>query len=101
VPPNVPIEQYWSVIAYDRQTHALIRNMPRPSCSSQIPDMQKNANGVIDVYVGPEAPQGKEANWVPTDPKRGFELMFRLYAPTKAFFDNVWVLPDVEQVAVQ
>ena len=29
VPPNVPIEQYWSVTAYDRQTHALIRNMAR------------------------------------------------------------------------
>jgi len=23
VPPNVPVEQYWSVTAYDRQTHAL------------------------------------------------------------------------------
>ena len=27
VPPNAPVEQYWSVTAYDRQTHALIRNM--------------------------------------------------------------------------
>jgi hypothetical protein len=35
---------------------------------------------------------------VPTDPKRGFELMFRLYAPKKEFFDKVWVLPDVEEV---
>src|SRR5262249_28091017 len=26
VPTNVPIEQYWSVTAYDRQTHALIKN---------------------------------------------------------------------------
>ena len=29
VPPNRPIEQYWSVTAYDRETHALIRNMNR------------------------------------------------------------------------
>jgi hypothetical protein len=29
VPPNPPVEQYWSVTAYDRQIHALIRNMPR------------------------------------------------------------------------
>jgi hypothetical protein len=101
VPPNVPIEQYWSVTAYDRQTHALIRNMPRPSRSSQIPELQKNADGSIHVYFGPEAPKGKESNWVPTDPQRGFELMFRLYAPTKAFFDKVWVLPDVERVTAQ
>jgi hypothetical protein len=101
VPPNVPIEQYWSVTAYDRQTHALIRNMPRPSRSSQIPEMQKNVDGSVDVYFGPGAPAGKESNWVPTDPKRGFELMFRLYAPTKEFFDKVWVLPDVERIAAQ
>jgi hypothetical protein len=99
VPPNVPIEQNWSVTAYDRQTHALIKHMSRPSRSSQIPEMQKNADGSIDAYFGPKAPAGKESNWVPTDPTRGFELMFRLYAPKKEFFDKVWVLPDVERIA--
>ena len=98
VPPNAPIEQYWSVTAYDRQTHALIKGMPRASRSSQIPELQKNADGSVDIFFGPEAPKGKEANWVPTDPKRGFELMFRLYAPKKEFFDKAWVLPDVERV---
>jgi hypothetical protein len=100
VPANAPIEQYWSVTAYDRQTHALIRNMPRASRSSQIPELQKNTDGSIDIYLGPRAPNDKETNWVPTDPKRGFELMFRLYGPKKEFFDKVWVLPDVEQVNV-
>jgi hypothetical protein len=98
VPPNVPIEQYWSVTAYDRQTHALIRNMPRASRSSQIPEMQKNADGSVYVYFGPKVPAGKESNWVPTDPMRGFELMFRLYAPKKEFFDKVWKLSDVEKI---
>jgi hypothetical protein len=97
VPPNPPIEQYWSVTAYDRHTHALIKNMARASRSSQIPEMQKNADGSIDVYFGPKAPAGKEANWVPTDPKRRFELMFRLYAPKKEFFDKKWVLPAVQK----
>ena len=31
----------------------------------------------------------------------GFELMFRLYAPKKEFFDKVWVLPDAEKIAAQ
>lgn len=52
----------------------------------------------MDVYFGPKAPAGKDGNWVPTDPARKFELMFRLYAPEKAFFDKVWVLPDAEIV---
>jgi hypothetical protein len=84
VPPNAPIEQHWSVTAYDRQTHALIKGMPRASRSSQIPELQKNADGSVDVFFGSRAPKGKEANWVPTDPNRGFELMFRLYAPKRS-----------------
>jgi hypothetical protein len=98
VPANAPIEQYWSLTAYDRETHALIRNMPRASRSSQIPEMQKNTDGSIDAYFGPTAPAGKESNWVPTDPQRDFEVMFRAYAPTKAFFEKTWKLPDVEKI---
>jgi hypothetical protein len=101
VPPNAPVEQYWSVTAYDRETHALIKNVPRASRSSQIPEMQKNADGSVDLFFGPKAPEGKDANWVPTDPTRRFELMFRLYAPTKALFEKSWVLPDVEKVGTQ
>ncbi|WP_426535667.1 DUF1254 domain-containing protein [Bradyrhizobium sp. McL0615] len=98
VPANPPVEQYWSVTAYDRQTHALIKNMPRASRSSQIPELQKNADGSVDIYFGPAAPVGKDANWVPTDPARKFELMFRAYAPTKALFEKSWVLSDVEKI---
>jgi hypothetical protein len=101
VPPNPPVEQYWSVTAYDRDTHALIRNMPRASRSSQIPELQKNADGSVDLYFGPRAPAGKDSNWVPTDPARKFELMFRAYAPTKGLFEKTWVLPDVEKITAQ
>jgi hypothetical protein len=101
VPPNVPVEQYWSVTAYDRQTHALIRNMPRASRASNAAEVQRNADGSVDVYFGPTTPAGREANWVPTDPQRGFELMFRVYGPKKEFFEKVWVLPDVEKLAAQ
>ena len=96
VPPNVPVEQYWSVTAYDRETHALIRNMDRASRASNSSEIQKNPDGSVDLYFGPKAPAGKESNWVPTDPQRPFELMFRAYGPTKAFFDKQWRLPDLE-----
>ena len=73
--------------------------MPRASRSSQIPELQKNADGSIDIFFGPPAPAGKDRNWVPTDPDRRFELMFRLYGPTKALFEKTWVLPDIEKVS--
>ena len=101
VPPNAPVEQYWSVTAYDRQTHALIKNVDRASRASNVAEVKKNQDGSVDIFFGPKAPAGKKSNWVPTDPARKFELMFRLYAPTKALFEKTWKLPDVEKVAVQ
>jgi len=98
VPPNAPIQQYWSATAYDRQTHALIRGMSRSSLASNDTAVQKNADGSTDIYFGPAAPAGKESNWVPTDPKRQFELLFRLYGPKKELFDKTWKLPDVQEV---
>ncbi|UVF21622.1 DUF1254 domain-containing protein [Microvirga terrae] len=101
VPPNAPVDQYWSVTVYDRQTHGLVRNMDRGSRASNAAEVRKNTDGSVDVYFGPRAPAGKETNWVPTDPNRDFELMFRAYAPKKEFFDKAWKLPDVEKVAIQ
>ena len=97
VPANVPVEQYWSVTAYDRETHALIKHMDRASRASNSADIEKNADGSIDIYFGPKAPAGKQSNWIPTDPQRRFELMFRAYGPSKAFFEKQWRLPDVER----
>jgi hypothetical protein len=99
VPPDAPVQQYWSVTAYDRETHALIKGMDRASRASNAADLEKNADGSVDVWFGPKAPDGKESNWIPTDPNRRFELMFRLYGPTKALFDKAWTLPDVEKAA--
>ena len=98
VPPNAPIEQYWSVTAYDRETHALIKNVIRASRASNNTEVQKNADGSVDIYFGPRAPAGNQSNWVPTDPAREFELMFRAYAPAKTFFEKIWTLPDIEEV---
>ncbi len=97
VPANAPVRQYWSVTAYDRETHALIRNMPRASIASTTTGVEANPDGTVDVYFGPKAPRGKPSNWVPTDPRRKFELLFRLYGPQKPFFDKTWRLPDVEK----
>jgi hypothetical protein len=64
VPANAPVKQYWSVTAYDRETHALIKNMDRASVASLSPALHRNPDGSTDVYFGPKAPTGNEANWV-------------------------------------
>ncbi len=96
VPPNVPATQYWSATVYDRARHTVL-NGPRAGRSSQIPDLQKNADGSVDIYFAPRAPDGQETNWVPTIGGRQFEVMFRLYGPEKPLFDKTWRLPDIEK----
>jgi hypothetical protein len=81
VPANVPTKQYWSATVYDRESHALIKNMSRASCASNDSSIQKNSDGSVDVYFGPQPPEGKETNWIPTNPKGLFEVLFRLYGP--------------------
>ena len=48
---DVPIEQYWSLTAYDRETHALIKNVDRASRASNATDVKKNADGSVDLYL--------------------------------------------------
>ena len=96
VPPDPPVKQYWSVTVYDRVTHALVKNLPRASRSSQT--AKKNADGSVDVYFAPKAPAGKEDNWVPTSATGRFELLFRFYGPEKTLFHKTWRLPDPQRV---
>jgi hypothetical protein len=98
VPANAPVRQYWSATLYDRETHALIREASHAARSSQTPGLQVNADGSADLFFGPNAPQGKEANWIPTDPEAEFEILFRFYGPLPPLFDKTWTLPDVELV---
>jgi hypothetical protein len=97
VPPNAPVRQYWSAVAYDRVTHALMRNIERPSRSSLTPELAKEPDGSVELVFGPIAPT-EYANWIPTSPGEQFEVMFRFYGPEPAFFDKSWRLPDIERL---
>ncbi|MGG5821783.1 DUF1214 domain-containing protein [Falsiroseomonas sp. HW251] len=99
VPADAPVQQYWSATVYDRATHALIRDMPRGSRASQDAALPRNADGSVDIVFGPAVPAGQEANWIPTRAGGGFEVIFRLYGPTRPLFEKTWTLPDIEPMA--
>jgi hypothetical protein len=46
VPANPPVQQYWSVTAYDRETHALIKNVNRASRASNNTEGEKERGRV-------------------------------------------------------
>jgi hypothetical protein len=75
VPPNPPVQQFWSVTVYDEGTRGfIVTDTKSPDLSSRKPDLAKNADGSIDVYFGPTAPAGKERNWIKTLPGKGYFL---------------------------
>lgn len=99
VPADPPAKRFWSATAYDEGTRQMVVTpQGRPDISSHKEDIVENPDGSIDVYFGPEAPAGHEANWVQTEPGKGWFTYFRFYGPTEPFFDRSWVLPDIERV---
>jgi hypothetical protein len=59
----------------------------------------RNADGSVDIDFGPGAPEAKVPNWMPIDPHRQLELLFRLYEPEKPVSDKTWTLPDAKKPA--
>jgi hypothetical protein len=97
VPPNAPVKQFWSLTVYDVDTRALIQNKEQRADRSSRMDLKKNADGSVDLYVGPTEPKGLEQNWIPSVPGKAWFAYFRLYGPTEAHFDKKWTLPDFER----
>jgi hypothetical protein len=98
VPPNVPVRDFWAVTAYDLETASYIRDVEKGSIDSSTRGLAVNADGSVDIYFGPTAPSGMEANWLPTDPDRRFFLLFRFYGPEPGVFDGSFVLNDIEKL---
>ncbi|MFE6858655.1 DUF1254 domain-containing protein [Nocardia sp. NPDC057668] len=98
VPAGVPVSQYWSVTMYDAETHGFIRGNTKYSVSSQTPGLTINDDGTVDVYFGPQALPGHEANFIETGNSAGFELMFRFYGVGPDVLSKRWSLRDAERI---
>jgi hypothetical protein len=98
LPPNIPVANFWSVVAYDAESRSMIESSrPYPTVSQYTgPDL--NSDGSVDVYFGPRAPRGREKNWIETVEGRGWFAILRFYGPAQAFFDRTWKPGDVEVV---
>ena len=98
IPPNPPAAQFWSIAVYSWDTRTLINNKQKRAGQSSRQDLIKNADGSVDLYYGPKAPNGKEKNWVQTIPGQGWWVYLRFYAPTESYFDKSWSMGDFERV---
>jgi hypothetical protein len=100
IPTDTPAQDFWSIVVYEVGTNAFIHNeQGRVGISSHDRDqLTVEDDGSINVYVGPQAPDGLEQNWIPTA-GRDFWLIFRFYGPQLSLFDKAWTADDVVRVS--
>jgi hypothetical protein len=97
VPADTPAEDFWSVIVYSMKTKGFIESAERVGlASTAIESMARNDDGSVDIYFAPEAPEGKESNWIPTG--EDWFILFRLYGPSEGWYESGWKLPDFERL---
>jgi hypothetical protein len=54
------------------------------------PDVEPNDDGSFTIWFGPNAPEGKEDNWIQTVPGKSYCVLLRLYGPLEPWFDKTW-----------
>jgi hypothetical protein len=94
-----PVKAFWSLTMYELPSSLLVANpLDRYLINSpMLPQLKKNADGGLTIYVQNESP-GKEleANWLPA-PEGPFAMYMRLYWPTEAALDGSWKAPQLEK----
>jgi len=99
IPADIPAKDFWSFTVYDSANRSMMATSQQFPAASSYTDVETNEDGTIDIYFGPKAPEGKESNWVETDPEKGWTGIFRLYGPLEPFFDQTWKLNDIEPIS--
>lgn len=78
-----PVNAFWSVTMYDSKSQLMIKNPINRYLlnSPMLPDMQKNADGSLTLYIQKDSPgKALENNWLPA-PNDAAYLVMRLYWP--------------------
>jgi hypothetical protein len=98
LPRDVPAANFWSVTLYEAENASGLANgQPFPSLGSRDEPVQ-NVDGSTDLFLGPEAPEGKERNWLATVPGKGYFAILRLYGPTEPALAKTWKPGDFAEM---
>jgi hypothetical protein len=94
-----PVNAFWSVTMYDGKTQLLIENPINRYLinSPMLPDMKKNADGSLTLYVQKDSPGAdKESNWLPA-PNGPDYIVMRLYWPKDEALKGAWKPPSLHR----
>lgn len=90
-----PVNSFWSLTMYELPSSLLTENSINRYLinSRMVPDLVRNADGSITIYVQHESPgKDKEPNWLPA-PSGPFFMILRAYWPKEAMLDGSWKQP--------
>ena len=94
--PDPPAALFWAVTAYNITDGTMVAAAQRMPSINGFNEVEKNADGSIDLWFGPEKPAAAPAaNWIQTVPDRNFLVTIRLYGTGTSFFDQTWKPDDV------
>ncbi|CAK9082484.1 Uncharacterized protein SCF082_LOCUS39198 [Durusdinium trenchii] len=99
LPPNVPCKDFWSLVLYDAQHRSMLQTPQLVPGRNSVrhPDMKTNTDGSMTVWFAPEAPVGKESNWLQTTPGKTWFVCLRLYGPLEPWFNQTWRPSEIRQ----
>ena len=96
IPANAPAKDFWSIVVYDPHTRSELQTPQQfPSKNSGRDKPVASEDGSVDLYFGPTAPAGKDANWIQTVPAKGWFVYLRLYGPLEPFRDRTWRVGEI------
>jgi hypothetical protein len=99
IPADAPVANFWSLVVYDPQTRSELQTgQPFPSKNSVKGELAPNSDGSVDLYFGPQPPEGFESNWIQTVPGKGWFSILRLYGPLDPWFDKTWRPGEIELI---
>jgi hypothetical protein len=80
---------FWAVTAYDPMSRSLLDSGGNITVGSL---------GDPEILLRPGGAEGKEKNFIKTDPAKGFFVVFRFYGPLEGYIDKTCVLNDFKRI---
>lgn len=92
-----PVNAFWSITMYnDRQ--AFVENPIDRYAIGDRDKLEFNDDRSLTIYIQHDSPgRERESNWLPA-PADSFNLILRLYWPSKEIIHGTWKMPPVERV---
>ena len=85
LPAPIPVNNFWSFMVYSGQHRSMLETDQKlAGLDSNSPSVKANSDKSYTIWFGPKVPKGHEGNWIQTIPGKSYNVLLRLYGPTRA-----------------